>query len=66
MRSATEMIARKIQALHALTNLERVITINVGLVNGGQWIKTITANSSRSIDINYISIADREDILYEV
>ena len=29
-RSAIEELARKIQALHALTNLDRGITLNVG------------------------------------
>ena len=33
-RSAIEELARKVQALHALTDLEKGITINVGLVGG--------------------------------
>jgi len=33
-------VARKVQALHALTRLERGITVNVGLVGGGQSVNT--------------------------
>ena len=39
--SAIEELARKIQAIHALTDLERGITLNVGLVSGGQSVNTV-------------------------
>ena len=39
-RSAIEELAHKIQALHALTDLEKGTTINVGLVQGGQSVNT--------------------------
>ena len=38
----------------------------MGLVNGGQSINTVKANSSCSIDIRYENITDREDILEQV
>src|SRR5215212_7582244 len=34
--SAIEELARKVQAIHALTDPERGVTLNVGLVSGGQ------------------------------
>ena len=39
--SAIEELARKVQALHALTDLDRGITLNVGLVSGGQSVNTV-------------------------
>ena len=41
--SAIEELARKIQAIHALTDLDRGITLNVGLVRGGQSVNTVRA-----------------------
>src|SRR5215467_16066586 len=37
--SAIEELARKIIALHALTDIPKGITLNVGLVSGGQTVK---------------------------
>ena len=55
-------MARKVRALHALTNLDRRTTINVGLVNGGQSINIGVENASWNIVIRYKNIAEREDI----
>ena len=58
-RSAIEELARKIQSLHALTDLDRGITINVGLISGGQSVNTVAADASCDIDIRYRADADR-------
>ena len=65
-RSAIEELARKIQALHALTDLDRGITLNVGLVAGGQSVNTVAAEASCDIDIRYRESADRDEILEKV
>ena len=65
-RSAIEELARKVQALHALTDLEKGITINVGLVSGGQSVNTVAAHAECSVDIRYREASDREAILSEV
>src|SRR5690606_37666600 len=39
--SAIEEMARKIQAWHALTDLDAGTTVNVGLVAGGQSVNTV-------------------------
>jgi glutamate carboxypeptidase len=39
--SVIEELACKIQAIYALTELERGITLNVGLVSGGQSVNTV-------------------------
>ena len=65
-RSAIQELAYKIQALHALTDLERGTTINVGLVRGGQSVNTVAAEASCDIDIRYQDTAERDDILTQV
>ena len=65
-RSAIEELARKVQALHALTDLEKGITINVGLVGGGQSVNTVAADAYCAIDIRYREQADREPVLAKV
>lgn len=65
-RSAIEEMARKVQALHALTDLEKGITINVGLVGGGQSVNTVAAHANCGIDIRYREIPDRAHIWSKV
>ena len=55
--SAIEELARKIQAIHALTDLERGITLNVGLVSGGQSVNTVAPWSEGQIDLRYVEPA---------
>lgn len=65
-RSAIEELARKVQALHELTDLDRGITINVGLVSGGQSVNTVAAEANCGIDIRYRDSSDRDQILNKV
>jgi glutamate carboxypeptidase len=65
-RSAIDELARKVQALHALTDLEKGITINVGLVGGGQSVNTVAAHANCGIDIRYREIPDRAHIWSKV
>jgi glutamate carboxypeptidase len=64
--SAIEELARKIQALHALTDLERGITVNVGLVSGGQSVNTVAPWAEGQIDLRYVTAADRDDIMARI
>ena len=61
--SAIEELARKIQAIHALTDLDRGITLNVGLVSGGQSVNTVAPWAEGQIDLRYVEPADRDDIM---
>jgi glutamate carboxypeptidase len=61
--SAIEELARKIIALHGLTDLERGTTINVGLVRGGQTVNTVAPWAEGEIDLRYVKAADREAAL---
>ena len=64
--SAIEELARKIQAIHALTELERGITLNVGLVRGGQSVNTVAPWAEGEIDLRYIDPADRDDAVAHI
>ncbi len=64
--SAIEELARKIQAIHVLTDLARGITLNVGLVRGGQSVNTIAPWAEGEIDLRYIRPVDRDDIVASI
>src|SRR3954454_10257172 len=64
--SAIEELARKVQALHAITDLERGITLNVGLVSGGQSVNTVAPWAEAQIDLRYVSAPDRDDAMARV
>ena len=64
--SAIEELARKIQAIHALTDLDRGITLNVGLVSGGQSVNTVAPWAEGQIDLRYIHPADRDEIMARI
>jgi glutamate carboxypeptidase len=61
--SAIEELARKIQAIHALTDLDRGITLNVGLISGGQSVNTVAPWAEGQIDMRYVNPEDKDDIL---
>jgi glutamate carboxypeptidase len=64
--SAIEELARKTQAIHALTDLARGITLNVGLVSGGQSVNTVAPWAEGQIDLRYVDPADREDVMARI
>ncbi|MCO6418502.1 M20 family metallopeptidase [Siccirubricoccus sp. KC 17139] len=64
--SAIEELARKIQAIHALTDLQRGITLNVGLVSGGQSVNTVAPWAQGQIDLRYVEPADRDEVMTKI
>jgi glutamate carboxypeptidase len=58
-RSAIGELAHKIVALHALTDVDRGITVNVGLIDGGQTVNTVAPLATGEIDLRYVRAADR-------
>ena len=64
--SAIEELARKIQAIHALTDLDRGITLNVGLVSGGQSVNTVAPWAEGQIDLRTIHPADRDEVMAKI
>jgi glutamate carboxypeptidase len=61
--SAIGEIAHKIIAIHALTDLKRGVTLNVGLVAGGQSVNTTAPSAEGQIDMRYVQPADRATTL---
>jgi len=65
-RSAIQAVALLIPALHALTDLDAGVTVNVGLMQGGISVNTTAENAWCEIDIRYVRPEQREPILAEV
>jgi len=61
--SAIGELAHKIVAIHALTDLNRGLTLNVGLISGGQSVNTVAPSAEGRIDLRYVSPADRSEAL---
>ncbi|HUN41605.1 MAG TPA: M20 family metallopeptidase [Acetobacteraceae bacterium] len=64
--SAIEELARKVQAIHAMTDLDRGITLNVGLVRGGQSVNTVAPWAEGEIDLRYQNASDRDDVMARI
>jgi glutamate carboxypeptidase len=64
--SAIEELAHKIQAIHALTELDRGITLNVGLVSGGQSVNTVAPRADGQIDFRYAEPGDKDDVMARI
>ena len=58
--SAIEEMARKVQALHRLTDFETGVTVNVGLIKGGSSVNTVAPHCSAEVDVRFKTMADRE------
>jgi glutamate carboxypeptidase len=61
--SAIGELAHKIVAMHGLTDLQRGITVNVGVVKGGQSVNTTAPQAEGLIDLRYVKPADRAGAL---
>jgi glutamate carboxypeptidase len=64
--SAIEEIARKITALHRLTDRERGVSCNVGTVAGGQVVNMVAPSATAGLDLRFIHPADRETAMAEI
>jgi glutamate carboxypeptidase len=56
--SAIQEMALVIQALHALTDPERGIAVNVGMVSGGTGVNVVAAECRASVDVRVATLAD--------
>lgn len=61
--SAIGELAHKIVQIHALTDLSKGITLNVGLVTGGQSVNTTAPYAEGQIDLRYADPADRAPVM---
>lgn len=64
--SAIGELAHKIIQIHALTDLTKGITLNVGLVAGGQSVNTTAPFAEGQIDMRYVDPNDRATVMAEI
>ena len=64
--SAIAELAHVIQRLHALTDLGRGMTVNVGTIKGGTRPNVIAATASAEVDVRMIAAADGEEIALKI
>jgi glutamate carboxypeptidase len=64
--SAISELARKITAFDALIDLDRGITLNVGLIQGGQSVNTVAPAAEGQIDLRYVTPADRDEVMAKI
>jgi glutamate carboxypeptidase len=61
--SAIEELAHKIIALHALTDFGADVTVNVGVVSGGQSVNTTAPSAEALIDLRFAKPDDRDRLM---
>ncbi|WP_400163100.1 M20 family metallopeptidase [Brevibacillus sp. TJ4] len=61
-RSAIEELAHKIIKLHRLTNLEAGVTLNVGIIQGGTSVNTISPHAYGALDVRVETPEQAEEI----
>ncbi|MEO8679756.1 MAG: M20 family metallopeptidase [Vicinamibacterales bacterium] len=60
--SAIHELARQVLAIEKLHNLERGMTVNVGLVNGGTRANVVAEEARATIDARAVTLADAAEI----
>jgi len=60
--SAIEELARQIQALHALTDFEQGVTVNVGVISGGERPNIVAPHATAEVDLRIQTRAGGEAI----
>jgi glutamate carboxypeptidase len=64
--SAIEEMAHQIQALHALTDLARGVTVNVGVVSGGERPNIVAHKATAEIDLRVTTEAVGEELTHKI
>ncbi|MFZ5631662.1 MAG: M20 family metallopeptidase [Bacillota bacterium] len=64
--SAIEELARKITALHRLTDLDRGMTVNVGVIWGGTNTNTVAGMAGAKVHFCFNSVEDGETLLTRI
>ncbi len=62
-RSAILDLAQKVAPLHALTDLDKGVSVNVGLMGGGQTVNTIAPEAWFEIDLRYVEPPQRDAMI---
>ncbi len=61
--SAIVDLGHKIPQLQGLTDLDRGVTVNVGLIGGGQTVNTVAPHAWCEIDLRYVTAAQRDELV---
>jgi len=64
--SAISELAHKIIAFDSLTDLEKGITLNVGLIDGGQSVNTSAPHAQGAIDLRFMAPKDRAELMAKI
>lgn len=64
--SAVEELARQIQTLHAMTDLARGVTVNVGVASGGERPNIVAPYAFAEIDLRVMTRADGEELTQKI
>jgi len=65
-RSAIRELANVIQALEAMTDIKRGITVNVGVVRGGTKPNVIAEEAYAEVDLRVMTIADADEFVPKI
>jgi len=64
--SAIEELARQIINLHQLTDYERGITLNVGVVKGGSRSNVVPEEAEAEVDLRFLNKQDGEEMVEKI
>jgi glutamate carboxypeptidase len=65
-RSAIRELANVIQALEAMTDVKRGVTVNVGVVRGGTKPNVIPEQAYAEVDLRVMTIADADEFVQKI
>ena len=60
--SAILEMSHLVQALHAMTDLDRGLTVNVGVISGGTRSNVIAPEARREVDVRVLSMEDGDEL----
>ncbi|WP_342358926.1 M20 family metallopeptidase [Terrarubrum flagellatum] len=64
--SAILDLSKKVPLLHELTDLKEGITVNVGLIGGGQTVNTVAPSAWGEIDLRYVRTEQRDRLVARI
>jgi glutamate carboxypeptidase len=65
-RSAIRELANVIQALEAMTDIARGVTVNVGVIRGGTKPNVIPEQAYAEVDLRVMTIADADEFVQKI
>lgn len=64
--SAIEELARQIIELHQLTDYEKGVTLNVGVVKGGSRSNVVAEEAEAEIDLRFLNMQDGQQVMEKI